>query len=314
MMSLHTDTTNHTYQNDENGDNLAEQYGNETDDSLNSEDEQKFFDCLTVHDSELNSHGDENFSSNSHVHDNVSNARFTESDVCSGSRVDIADLEEDKGPDEDLPDPDPAVDLVIEQAEEAAEEERREKEESVLSEDVIESRRKECLNLKEAGNKHFQHSEFSEAIENYSKALHICPIRLTNERSIMFSNRAACYIKLENNERGLKDCNAALKLNPQYMKCLVRRAELNEKMDKLEEALQDYNEILKLNPNCQKSRAACAILPERIKDKQEKMKAEMMGQLKKLGNLVLNKFGLSTDNFKFVQDPNSGGYSVNFQR
>ncbi|ERN14887.1 hypothetical protein AMTR_s00032p00162310 [Amborella trichopoda] len=38
------------------------------------------------------------------------------------------------------------------------------------------------------------------------------------------------------------------------------------------------------------------------------------GKLKDLGNSILGRFGMSVDNFKAVKDPNTGSYSINFQR
>jgi hypothetical protein len=116
-------------------------------------------------------------------------------------------------------------------------------------------------------------------------------------------------------------CTQALKLDPKYTKALLRRAQANEKIGtstSMTEALEDYKNLKKksttIDPytlrECQRAERE---LPAIIKDKMEKEKEEMIGKLKDLGNTLLGKFGLSTDNFQLQQDPSgSGGYSMNF--
>lgn len=98
------------------------------------------------------------------------------------------------------------------------------------------------------------------------------------------------------------------------MKAFMRRAQAYEALEKYEDALEDYKKALELDPSLVAARQAMMYLPEKIKEQQEKLKAEMLGKLKELGNAVLKPFGLSTDNFQFQQDPQTGGYSVNFNR
>jgi hypothetical protein len=54
-------------------------------------------------------------------------------------------------------------------------------------------------------------------------------------------------------------------------------------------------------------------LPTRIRTQQEKEKDEMLSKLKDLGDGLLGRFGLSTNNFKFDKQE-GGGYSMRFER
>ncbi|XP_043559819.1 tetratricopeptide repeat protein 1 [Chiloscyllium plagiosum] len=181
-----------------------------------------------------------------------------------------------------------------------------------MPEEEKQRRQKSSRTLKEVGNGQFKKGEYLEAENSYTEALGVCPAYYQKDRSILYSNRAAARMKLDNKEEAITDCTKAIELNPNYIRAILRRAELYEKTEKLDEALQDYKTVIEKDPSVGQAREACMRLPQQIEERNEKMKEEMLGKLKDLGNMVLRPFGLSTENFLLNKDPNSGSYSINF--
>lgn len=124
-------------------------------------------------------------------------------------------------------------------------------------------------------------------------------------------------------------------------KSLMRRAKAKSQIGgwgSLQGAAEDYQTLSGMEnlPADDKRIVQRALreLPEQINRAREKEMGDMMGKLKdvsltipmalllgfkinadflQLGNGILKPFGLSTDNFNFVQDPKTGGYNMNFQ-
>ncbi|KAL6445989.1 hypothetical protein ACFW04_000985 [Cataglyphis niger] len=173
----------------------------------------------------------------------------------------------------------------------------------------------EAESLKQAGNDFFKNGEYVSAISQYTQALRICPLAYSKERSILYANRAAAKAKCQTEkDSAISDCTKAIELNSSYVKAYIRRAQLYEETDKLDEALEDFKKVLTFDPNHTEANHAMRRLPPLINERNEKLKTEMLGKLKDLGNMVLKPFGLSTNNFELQQDPNSGGYSVKFHQ
>lgn len=184
--------------------------------------------------------------------------------------------------------------------------------EKELTEEEKESRRQQSLSLKEVGNAHFKKGDWAEAGRSYTEALSTCPVCFSRERAVLFSNRAAARLHLDLKEQAISDCSRALELDPDYLRALLRRAELYEQTEKLDEALEDYQKVLERDPNNAAARQAAVRLPQQIQERNEKLKDEMISKLKDLGNMILRPFGLSTNNFQVNQDSTSGAYSINF--
>ncbi|KAL7134443.1 hypothetical protein ABFS83_11G027900 [Erythranthe nasuta] len=198
---------------------------------------------------------------------------------------------------------------------EVKEEEQQEKTEAVDAE-ANEKAIARANDAKLEGNSLFKDGLYEEALSKYEFAIQTVPNDpLSSElQSICHANRAACYSKLGKYEETVKECTKALELNPTYLKALLRRAEAREKLEQYDESIADLTKIVELDPSNDQARRSVIRLKPLADEKREKMKEEMMGKLKEMGNSILGRFGMSVDNFKAVKDPNTGSYSVQFQR
>ncbi|SPP84539.1 tetratricopeptide repeat protein 1 [Drosophila guanche] len=186
--------------------------------------------------------------------------------------------------------------------------------EKLLSVDDLAANKEKADKLKLEGNELFKNDNAQRAIEIYTEGLNVCPSDSSKERAVLYGNRAAAKIKLEANKSAIDDCTKAIELWPEYVRVLLRRAKLYEQDDRPDEALEDYKKVCELDPGQPEAREAQIRLPPIINERNEKLKTEMMANLKDLGNMILKPFGLSTQNFQMNQDPNTGSYSFNFNQ
>ena len=119
--------------------------------------------------------------------------------------------------------------------------------------------------LKEDGNKYFAAYDYDNAVAMYTEAIETAP-EGEKEKAVFYNNRATCYFKMGKHDEVIKDCTSALKIDPDYSKCLLRRAQVRyllfvtfsstssqsyETEKKVCEAFDDYQKILKLDPSNQ---------------------------------------------------------------
>jgi len=105
--------------------------------------------------------------------------------------------------------------------------------------------------LKMQGNDEFKKGNIESAIKIYTSALVAADEdekgKLT--KADIYTNRAACYHQLYDPKKTAEDCTAALKLNPNQTKALIRRAQAYQSLEKYQEALKDFEAALILAPN-----------------------------------------------------------------
>eukprot|EP00457_Paulinella_chromatophora_P012574 gb/GEZN01012792.1/.p1 GENE.gb/GEZN01012792.1/~~gb/GEZN01012792.1/.p1 ORF type:complete len:268 (-),score=76.37 gb/GEZN01012792.1/:251-1027(-) len=191
-------------------------------------------------------------------------------------------------------------------------EEEKYEESAVTIEEVIEKDSKKANNAKKRGNDFFSEKLYDNAINEYKQAILLCPAEDHDDRSIFFGNLAAAYLMQEKWKEAEAACNDALEIKPDYVKVLRRRARAAEELQDLEQALTDHKRLSELDANDKEAKKNVARLTPLVEAKREKMKEEMIGKMKDLGNTILGKFGMSLNNFAAVQDPKTGSYSISY--
>ncbi|XP_035386796.1 sperm-associated antigen 1-like [Electrophorus electricus] len=104
--------------------------------------------------------------------------------------------------------------------------------------------------LKSEGNQLFKIGQFVAALEKYTQAIKKfteAGLSSPEDLCILYSNRAACYLKGGSSSDCIADCNRALELQPLNVKVLLRRAMAYECLEYYHKAYMDYRNALQIN-------------------------------------------------------------------
>ncbi len=80
------------------------------------------------------------------------------------------------------------------------------------------------------------------------QALKLCPWASTFNAQLL-SNRGACNLKLNNYDKVIEDCSAALDLLPGYVKALLHRARAYLQLESYADAATDLERVVALDPS-----------------------------------------------------------------
>ena len=94
------------------------------------------------------------------------------------------------------------------------------------------------------GNKLIYAGNYSEAVDEYSKAIELNP-----NYALAYLNRGAAYQDLKQYSYAIRDYTRAIEINPVDADAYYNRGSVYDEMGQYSEAIQDLDKAVKLNPN-----------------------------------------------------------------
>ncbi|CAN1317701.1 Tetratricopeptide repeat protein 1 [Linum perenne] len=144
---------------------------------------------------------------------------------------------------------------------------------------------KEDLHIKQAaglvvkleGNSLFSSGNITGAVSKYTEALDLCPVRSKKERVVLYSNRAQCYLLLQQPQAAISDATRALCLHSplnRHAKSLWRRAQAYDMLGLAKESLLDA--ILFINECSQSNDPDLCLRQNKVPDYAERLVKKQM--------------------------------------
>lgn len=137
---------------------------------------------------------------------------------------------------------------------------------------MSESVQDQVVAIKSEGNEHFKKKEYEKAVAVYENALNLCKGNndLKEECGTILKNKAACYLKMENYSKALKDSEEALQCLPKDPKALFRKCQALDKLDRLDEAYKTARVLIQIVPKDPSVQQFLRDLSQQLQQKSEK--------------------------------------------
>eukprot|EP00826_Nyctotherus_ovalis_P033418 TRINITY_DN2707_c0_g1_i5.p1 TRINITY_DN2707_c0_g1~~TRINITY_DN2707_c0_g1_i5.p1 ORF type:complete len:234 (-),score=95.46 TRINITY_DN2707_c0_g1_i5:113-814(-) len=195
---------------------------------------------------------------------------------------------------------------------ETSEDKANEEDKAEQKEAAKEKSLEKALEKKKEGNELFKAEKYHDALDCYTEAIDLIPDDAGKDKAAIHFNAGMAYGRIEDINSAINHYSVAVQLKPDYSKAFYQRMMAYQKKEEYGSALEDVRKLKELSFAEVNLKALERELEAKEKEKMEKMKNQVFGQLKSLGNSILGKFGMSIDNFKLNQNQD-GSYNIAYQ-
>ncbi|KAI3466326.1 hypothetical protein Pfo_022989 [Paulownia fortunei] len=132
------------------------------------------------------------------------------------------------------------------------------------------------MNKIETAHQMYREGKYAEALDYYTDALSMAKTK--PQKIALHSNRAACYLKLQDFNEATEECTSVLELDHNHTGALMLRAQTLVTLKEYHSALFDVNRLIELNPSSEvyrnlqtrlKTQLSLATIPEEEAESEE---------------------------------------------